>query len=186
MKPGTTAPLPPGTIRAPRSPVTAEALPELGAIIIQANNPEDAALVEEIIKFIQKEFAGAEIQIEVVPLLYADATAVANIMAQMFQRVLITPTGNVGATNARPGAPAQQQAPQAQFAPGGQTGVLTIPAATAPSASGSVVLLPLPRFNAILLAAPRARLKDVVTYIKLLDQQNSAIGRSVPFPLKKA
>src|SRR5207245_423652 len=74
-----TAPPPTGafsgqTIRGPRSPVTAEALPELGGIIISGNNPEDVDLILKVIDLIQKDFAGAEIQIQRVDLLYADPT----------------------------------------------------------------------------------------------------------------
>jgi len=47
-----------------------------------------------------------------------------------------------------------------------------------------VVLLPLPRFNALLIAAPRARLKEGIQEIKRLDQPTSASAHAVAFPLK--
>jgi type II secretion system protein D len=49
-----------------------------------------------------------------------------------------------------------------------------------------VVLLPLPRLNAILLAAPRARVDDVVKEIKRLDRPTAAHMGATAFPLKKA
>src|SRR4029077_17738014 len=76
-QPGATAPpaqgtpgvSPGGVIRAPRSNIESFALPELGGIVIQGNNPEDVRLAEEIIRFIQEQFAGSEPQIVMVPLL---------------------------------------------------------------------------------------------------------------------
>jgi type II secretory pathway component GspD/PulD (secretin) len=49
-----------------------------------------------------------------------------------------------------------------------------------------VVLLPIPRQNAILVAAPEARLKDVEAEIAHLDVPNAPPGKATAFPLKKA
>ena len=188
-----TAPPPTGlqgeTIRGPRSPVTAEALPELGGIIISGNNPEDVELIMKVIEMIQRDFAGAEVQVERVDLLYADPTSVATTLTQLFQRVQFTPTGNVaGPPTTRPGTPTGQ-APglfgqPAQFGQAATTP--SVATAALPTGAGNVVLLPLPRFNALLIAAPRARLKDVIQEIKRLDQPTSASAHAVAFPLKIA
>src|SRR5262249_38720480 len=44
----------------------------------------------------------------------------------------------------------------------------------------------LPRHNAILMAAPRARVDDMIREIKKLDRPVSPQGQAVAFPLKKA
>src|SRR5205085_8299808 len=84
-----------GNIQGPRSSVTAEALPELGVIVIRGNNPQDVAAVMQIIDFIQKLGQGAEVQIRLVPLAQADATSVANTLNQLYSRVQVAPSGNV-------------------------------------------------------------------------------------------
>jgi type II secretory pathway component GspD/PulD (secretin) len=152
------------TIRGPRSPVTAEALPELGAIVIQGNNPADVQAVIEIINYIARFGALAEVEIQLVPLEYADATSVANTLVQLYQRVLVGTSGNVGAP---------------------RTGPTTFFGAAIPQAP-SVTLLPIVRFNAILVAAPRVRMKDVLNEIKRLDRPSTAEARAVPFPLTRA
>ena len=103
-------------------------LPELGGIVIQGNNPEDVRLAEEIIKFIQEQFAGSEPQIVLVPLLYGDATSITATLSQLFQRVQITATGNVSSA-ARP-ATGQPAAPRRASSTPGWTGTGTASSAT--------------------------------------------------------
>src|SRR5439155_12215934 len=50
----------------------------------------------------------------------------------------------------------------------------------------SVILLPLPRQNAILIAAPTVRFKDILQEVKRLDIPTPLKGKASPFPLKKA
>jgi type II secretion system protein D len=50
----------------------------------------------------------------------------------------------------------------------------------------SLVLLPLTRQNAILVAAPRSQMKYLIEQISKLDINNTAAGKAVPFPLKRA
>src|SRR5207237_7179401 len=50
--------------------------------------------------------------------------------------------------------------------------------------AASVLLLPLPRVNAILLAAPRLRIADIEKEIKNLDVPNSPRSGARAFPLK--
>src|SRR5262249_12252762 len=150
-----------------------------GVIVISGNNPTDVEEIIRIIEYIQKLGAGAEVEIQLVPLEFGDATSVAHTLTQLFQQVIISPTGNVqrGTTGmAQPAGafPGQQQ-------PGGQP-----QAATAAQQASSVILLPLPRFNAILTAAPRARMEDVIKEIKRLDQPTTRQGQATPFALRKA
>jgi type II secretory pathway component GspD/PulD (secretin) len=170
-----------GDIRSPRSSVNAEALEQLGVIVISGNSPQDVAEIEKIINYIIQLGAGAEVRIQVVPLEHADATSVANTLSQLFQRV------NVGATFTAPvtGRPPTTGAPVTGPFVGTQQPAAQ--QAAAAQGAGSVFLLPLPRFNAILLAAPRARFDEMVLEIKRLDRPNAVpAGGATAFPLKKA
>jgi type II secretion system protein D len=166
---------PPGagqSIQSPRRPVNAEALPELGVIVLSADNQADIQAVLQIIEFIQKIGAGAEIKIDLYPLQHADATSVSNTLSQLFGRVQATAGGNLITPT-----PTRQPTPTASP---------FLPAAAAQVAPpSSVVLIPIPRFNAILLAVATARYNDVIENIKRLDVENYA-GKAVPFALKKA
>ncbi|HEY1379629.1 MAG TPA: secretin N-terminal domain-containing protein, partial [Gemmataceae bacterium] len=157
----------PGAVPQPRRPVTVEALPELGAVVISADNPADVKAIEDIINLIGKVAPGFEAKVEVVPLQYADATSVANTLNQVYQRINATPSGNIlvgaGGPTARPG-------------------IITAAIPT----GGSALFLPLPRFNSILVVAQEARLKDIRDEVQKLDQPNGPSGRATAFPLKKA
>src|SRR5260370_23305446 len=76
---------------APRLPVTVEALDTLGVIVVSGQNPEDVAKVLAIIDFIARQARQAQIQIRMVRLDFADATAVVNILSQIYGRVNISP-----------------------------------------------------------------------------------------------
>ena len=163
------------TLPGVRQPVQAQALPELGAIIISANNPQDAEAILKIIEYLQREGAGAQIVIELVPLEHADAVSVTNTLNQLFQRVNVLPTGNV----AVPAARGPQPTTTITTPLGGQVTQAT-------QLNASVVLLPLVRFNSILIAVPRARVDDVVKEIKRLDRPASPQTEPAAFPLKHA
>src|SRR5206468_40817 len=110
-------------------------LPELGIIIISAMNPQDAQLALDLIEQIRKYGLNAEIQIELVPLEKGDATAIANLLTTVFQRVNLGAGGNGSTLNA----------PRQQTAQGGLLGaqVLTL------NQPSSIGLFPLPRINSI-------------------------------------
>ncbi len=164
-------PLPSEAIRGPRSNVTAEALPELGVIVVTGNNPADVEEIIRVIELIRRYSKGAEINFRLVPLKNADASYVTYTLNQLFQRVQVGPAFNspVRATGGTPSAPGA-----VGVAPGATTGPT------------SVVLLPIPRQNAILVAAPESRLKDVEDQIRQLDIPNAAPAKATAFPLKKA
>jgi len=161
----------PGQLEGPRSNVIGEALPDLGAIILSGNK-EDVEAMVKILEYIQKTFAAAsDVQIELVPLEHADASYVAYELNQLYQRVIVGPNATILAS------PAQRQ----------QT---TFPLGTVQTAStaqpSSIVLLPISRQNAILVAAPTVRMNDIIKEIKRLDTTNSLKTQPASFPLKKA
>src|SRR5205823_9084315 len=80
-------PAQPRDVVAPRRDVNAEALPEIGGIVIRADNPEDLKAILDLIKYIQEEGAKADIQIQLIELKFADATSVVTTLNQLYQRV---------------------------------------------------------------------------------------------------
>ncbi|HLW67377.1 MAG TPA: secretin N-terminal domain-containing protein, partial [Gemmataceae bacterium] len=168
---------PNGEIRGPLSNVRAEALSELGIIVISGNDA-DVRRMLELIRYLQEQGAATEIQLLTVPLEHADATSVSNTLTQVFQRVNF----------AQPGATTQIRQPQTT---GTQQVNPFIPAFLQQPAGGqspqaSILLVPLVRFNAIMVAAPKARVADVVAEIKKLDLPIAPHADWVPFPLTKA
>lgn len=159
-------------IPGPRQDVSVEALPGPDVLIIKGKNKADVEAVVQIIQYLQKVGAGAEVQIELVPLKTADATRTTGLLNQLFQRVNFGATATTlsvtGGTAPRPGAFGQSQAATAGAAVG----------------SGSVFLLPIGRLNAILIAAPKARLDDIKREIDRLDVPTAADSKAVAFPLK--
>jgi type II secretory pathway component GspD/PulD (secretin) len=156
----------------PRLPVITDALPSLGGIVITARSKEDMEAVLKIIEYLQKQGREAEIKVQIVPLKHADATSVTNTLNQLFTRVNVLPTANTlvqqqkGPTGPQfpfPFAQPQQQQQQA-----------------------SIVLLPLPRQNAILMAAPKGRIPDVLKEIQRLDQPPAPNMKAVAFSLQRA
>jgi type II secretion system protein D len=170
--PAAGAQLPGGNINGPRGQVNVEALPELGVVVISGNTLADVEEVVNIINTIMRLAAGAEVKIQMVPLRFGDATSIANTLTQLYQRVVAGPAGNV----ARPGTPTQTTTAAGPF------GAVS----TSSQQASSIVLIPLPRFNAILVGAPEVRMNDVLGEIRRLDQPVSPSGRAVAIPLKRA
>jgi type II secretory pathway component GspD/PulD (secretin) len=160
----------PDDVQAPRSPITAEVLPDLGSIIVIAKTPQDAAAVEAIIKLIVEKSKGAQVNYKLIPLKYADATSVTTTLNQMFSRVSVPSVGS----------PRILQGPN-------QTNINTpngnISASTNTPAQ-NLVLIPLLRFNAIFVAAPESRMKDLEAQIALIDRPSTDASHARPFHLK--
>lgn len=156
-------------LKAPRGPVTVESLSGLGGIIIRANNPEDAAAAKAIIDYLQKLAREAQPVLEVIKLEHADCTSVTNDLTQFFIRVQLLPGG----------------ATTAQFRPqgGGAFGQGFIGQQQA--TQSSVLMLPLVRHNAILVAVPKSQLEALKLQIKKLDVPVSG-SKLVPVQLKRA
>ena len=166
---------PPGTLPIPglSGPVTIDSLPDLGVVVVSGNGVDVQAILQ-LIDELERIGREAEVGIVIVPLEKGDATEIVYILNQLYRRVNLTPGGQAtlvpptttpgggasgGAPGAAPGVPgaAPGAAPAAGAAPP------NIPAAT-------VALLPLPRFNSIIVAAPKVRLNDVIQQIKNLDR----------------
>src|SRR5262249_40542798 len=104
-----------GDLNAPRLGVNIEALESLGGVIIRTNSAAAMEAVFRRIHFIQKESAGADIQIHLVPLQFMDATSLTGTLNQLFSRVAIYPNSNVLlAPRVQQGVPQQQPPPQQQ------------------------------------------------------------------------
>jgi general secretion pathway protein D len=174
--PATPPTLPAGTplpeIVAPRGEVKAEALQELGIIVISGNNAADVDAVRKVVEAIVQISRGAAAKVELVPLLYADATNLANELTQLYQRVTVNASGNA-ATITGP------RSTSTQIGFFGQLNQTT-------SQPSSVAVLAVPRLNALLVGAPAARFDEILAQIKRLDVPNAKAALAVPFPLKKA
>src|SRR5439155_23145888 len=84
-------------VQGPLDTVTAEAHDQLGAIVISGSQAYIEA-VAQIIELIRTLGAGAEVQIQLVPLEHADATSVVSLLTQLFQRVIIGPGATISST----------------------------------------------------------------------------------------
>lgn len=153
-------------VRAPRGPVTAEALEQLGIMVIRGQTQADVDEVLRMIEMIQKIASGSQLKVELVRLKQADPISMAATLTQLYTYVNLGPSGTFQNTAVRPttGFGGQQQIPQ----------------------TGSVFLLPLARFNALLVVAPEVRQKDIKAQIEQLDQPTAPSARAVPFALKRA
>jgi type II secretion system protein D len=167
-----------GRLRAPRGNVNIQALEELGVLIVRGNNPQDVEAIRKIIQALRDIVGSTDVEIVLVPLKNADATSVANTLTQMFQRVIVNTSGNTR-------APLTQQRTTIQGAAGPQGG----PGPQIQQQQqrlASVTLLPLPRQNAILLAVPKARRKDILAEIEKLDINYTRTGETMLYQPKKA
>jgi type II secretion system protein D len=160
-----------GNIAGPRSEINVDAVPELGAVIISGNTPADVAEIIRVIRELERLSEPAQVILQVIPLKQADATSVSNTLNQVFQRVTIGPYSS--ATNPRATTSTTVQNPFFQAS-----------STTQPAAS--IVLIPLPRQNAILVAAPKVRMKDVIQEIDRLDVPDSKLSTAHYIPLKHA
>jgi type II secretory pathway component GspD/PulD (secretin) len=171
MQPPPIMPPAEGSVEGPRLPVTFEPLPELGGGVIIGQNPQDVEAVEQLIKLLQEFAQTSEIQVLLVPLHEADATSVVNLLNQIFSRVVIQSSGAVRLT-----APTITQ---------NQLGFLGTQQTTTQVAP-SVAFLAVPRLNAIFVAAPRGRMKEVIDQIKVLDVKPALESHANPFKLERA
>ncbi len=104
------------------------------------------------------------LKIEFVPLEKADAAAVASTLSQLYTRVIVQSATTTLNTQGK----VQQQT---------QQGTLT------QEQLSSVVLIPVPRLNALIVAAPESRMDEVKADIAKLDVDNTQIAKD--FHLKR-
>ncbi len=186
---------PPVTSRAdnvagPKESVTVESLSQLGVLVLSGNNAADIEAVIKIIEFIRKNGVASDFQILLVPMLYGDPTSIAATFSQLYRAVVVSATGNTRAIQAQPGGqPGQPQAqPQGGGFPFGAIfgGQQPQQGAQGQQQLGSVILIPVPRQNAIFVAAPKGRMEEIVADLKKLDKPNSEASRAIPFQLQRA
>ncbi|HWT84433.1 MAG TPA: enoyl-CoA hydratase/isomerase family protein, partial [Myxococcales bacterium] len=72
-------------LQGPRGTVIVEALPELGVLVIRANNPADVELVQKLIRRIIEIGAAGELLVQLVELEVADATALADFLTAFYR-----------------------------------------------------------------------------------------------------
>ncbi len=174
-----------GDITPPRLGASIEVLEQLGILILRANNKEDADAILRIIELLRKTAQPATIDIQLVPVRFGDPTSITNTLNLFFSRLNITPyatsiiPGGIrpggGATPGGGGGGGGTATPQSQATATGQAG-----------GSGNVILIPQPRLGAILVAATKARMPDIIKEIQRLDQLPSDVNSPVAFPLKRA
>ena len=117
-------------------------------VVVRASDSEDLKIVLELIDMIEQASKGTQPKVEVVYLDHGDANYIATTLNSIFARVTIGQNGNY--------VPAQART----F----QNNALT--QLTGASPTQNVYALALPRFNAILLAAPEGRFDDVITQMR--------------------
>jgi type II secretory pathway component GspD/PulD (secretin) len=165
-------------VNAPRLPVTIEPIPDLGIVIIRAQNQADLAAVIQILELIRRQSQPALIEIELVPVRFGDPTQITDQLNQLYNRVTLTATSTtILGTGVRPGGTVQPG-----FGPTVQQAQTTSTAAV-PS---NIVLLPQQRLGGILVAASKARMPDIKKQIQMLDQRYSDVAHVKPYPLKRA
>jgi len=156
----------------PRGSVTVSPLNEFGAVIVTANNQADLELALKIIKqleeYLKTEAATSGPKLEFVELEFGDAVGIVNLVNQLGSRATL---GASAATT----RPQQQTNPFAQFGQQQQQ---------QSSAGGSVLLIPIPRRNSILMFGPDLRFEYYRKLIKDLDIKNTNLPTVIP--LKKA
>ncbi len=117
--------------------------------------PEDIEAIIRVIESLKLISQQSETEIRIFPLKKGDATSISNTLNTVYQRLVV-------------GASAITRAPQTQQ-----------------NQQASILILPLPRFNAILIGAPKSRMKDIEDNINKLDISLGKEGRVVFYPLKR-
>ena len=152
---------------APRGTVSAIPVQGLDSIIIRATDQQDLAIILQLIDELTKQAKGTQPKLEMVHLEYGDCNYIADTLNTLFARVTIGQNGNYVSAQARN----PQNSAIAQLA--------------GASPTQNVYCIAVPRFNAVLIAAPEARMEDVKKEMKrLLDQAPNAPFKA--FKLKKA
>ena len=190
-------------VKGPKEQVTVESLPQLGVLILSGSTAADVDAMIKIIETIQRLGVASDLQIQLVELEQADATSVSSTLTDLYKAVVVGATGNSRAQPRQnaPGQPQQQGGGQQgggfPFNLGGgnqggsnqgggqQSSNRSVRAETTDQLS-SVVLVPVPRLNSIIVAAPKARIDEVIKDLKKLDIPVSNKLQATPIPLTKA
>jgi type II secretion system protein D len=178
--PAAQAPAQPGAVKVPTPPTTAVVAPSddvliipidsLGQVVIRAKSKEELERVKAIISLLinSPQVTAAAIAIEIVPLKYVDSTSLVNDLRNVFGQLQLTPTGAFTFPQQRGG-----------FGAGGFGGQFG-----GQQSLGTLLVFPLPRYNAVLVGAPKGSLDSIKKQIELFDQPNTAANLPVAYPLK--
>ncbi|OWK45672.1 secretin N-terminal domain-containing protein [Fimbriiglobus ruber] len=181
--PAPRAPAPPaGGLNAPSpsNDVTVQPFEELGIIILRGRNERDVLEILRFIELLTKNTESAQLEIRQIPLEQGDATEIVSHLNQIFSRVQI---GIASSTVVQRGMGAGGFVLGAGGGGGfGQGGGANQQA----QSTGPLLIFPLPRFNSVLIAAPKSRIEDVEKEVHRLDKAGSAQMKPVPYPLKRA
>jgi len=181
-QPGMPATQQPGqaTQPVPSGDVSVTPFEQLGVVILRGRTQADIDQVLEFIKQLQATIKDSEIELVYVPLKEGDATEIVFLLNQIYSRIQIGP-GTSGTIQ-----PAQQQRGGfggfAGFGFGGGGGGQQQQATPA----GPLLVFPLPRFNQILVGAPKTRIKDVLKQIEQLDRKNNELVQPVSYKLTRS
>jgi len=160
----------PGPIKGPRLGATAQPLPELGVVILRAQNKEDMEEILKLVTIIQEYANQAEVVIDVLNVEVGDAASIATYLKSLFSSVQIYPnvteitpvkTGAVGAGGAAGGGAAVQQP------------------------SSTVFIQVLPRTNQLLVAAARVRMDEIRKQVAAMDKLPTDLTRGQWFYLRR-
>jgi type II secretory pathway component GspD/PulD (secretin) len=154
----------------PRLTPNADVIQGTNKMILLAQNREDMIALINIIKAIEAGLKGSEAEIQVFLLKHEDATTVTGILNQLFSKLSVS-TNVITFPGNRPvvqGPGGFQQGGAAQNQP------------------VNLVLIPLPRNNGILVAAPKAQIAMIQKEIDRLDVPNRQQTVAVPFRLNRA
>ncbi len=148
--------------------------------LLLRGDPKDIQEFLKTLEYLQKKSDGTKVEIRLVATRFQDPTTLTERLNEFYSKVAIDANGTQIVPRPTTGI---GQAPAAS--PGGQ-GTTPIPTATPSLPPYNLVFLPQPRLGAILVAAPKARLQDVLDKIQMFDQPHAESISLVPIPLKRA
>ena len=154
----------------PAGKVVVIPLEDLGAVIIRAGTQAD---IDEVIKFIallRQKTESAEIAVRTVQIKVADASELTDLIVRFYQRVQL-----------KSGTKTIIAAPEEQF-----RGIFNGFSASTPQTVGNLVIFTIPRFNQVVVAAPKSDIDDILKQIEAFDKPNNPDLRPVRYPLTKA
>ncbi|MBN9522791.1 hypothetical protein J0H58_30445, partial [bacterium] len=164
---------PPGGLpsAAPRGPVTATSLTDLGLLVVRASDERDMQIIIDLIRYLQERVQDrAEPELRLVSLKHADCSVIAGTLNTVFSKVSVGLGGNIVPQAAR------------QASVGNALSALT----GAPSSTQNVYVIAMPRTNGLLIAGPKGRFEDIIKEVERLDVPNGIDVRPKSIRLKHA
>jgi type II secretion system protein D len=169
----------------PSAGIQVQAFEDLGGIVIRGRTKEEIEAIKQFLELIRRgPGQQAEIAIEMVKLDYQDATGVVNTLTQVLSRLSIGASGGL-VLPPRPVGFGGFGFGGGAFG-GGAFGGVPGGALQPQQTVGSVLVFPVPRQNAILVAAPKSQMDRIKAEIKRFDVPNAGQMTPKAYPLKKA